>query len=164
MLSSRMRRPLSVLLGLLLVPSLTGLGACRPTEADHGAHAGTVAMVDHGTDGPSDRASADATHMGGHASAHVAADGSEQDAAFAHTTNDHPTASASVSYGAHDDCCPQPGMPSHCTTAPGCGTALVADATPQVPTRVTAQRTLTPFREFARPGPAPAPDVPPPKA
>lgn len=150
---------MGVWLAAVLVPSLLGGGACLShvvggddASASHASHAPTVAAQDVGD-----------SHAGH--TPHVA-DAKHAAHAVAHTTVDAAATEASITIdeSTPHDCCPQQGAPEHCSGASGC-TAAVNSVSTRAPSAflVVAElnRATSPV---APPGPANAPDVPPPRA
>ncbi len=154
------RRVMAVWLAAVLVPSLLGGGAClshllgeAEAWSSHASHGAATAA--HGADA-SQNAPVSAGHHAGHDAVAETSDAPVSVAAKV-SAND-------IGDAAPHDCCPQQGAPEHCSGASGCTVAVSNhDERASGALRIVAALNRAPS-PIAPPGPANAPDVPPPRA
>ncbi len=168
------RKLCGLALGVALLPSLAGGGACLE-HAVHALSGDMVTAVNSDVDAGHDGHSTGATNV--RHSSGVAHEGhstnvanAEQDHSGALAVHDHRLPHAhlaavlSVADAPSHDCCPPASSPEHCAGAAGCSvSAIVIDSSDAA--RIIVATHIAPLAGvLAPPGPARAPDVPPPRA
>lgn len=157
-------------LGVALLPSLAGGGACL----EHALHALTGAgSTPAAAHAGHDQRATEPQHAA-HA-AHTAAVATvENDAHAAHApvvtpaednrSNRQATPSGSVAEAPASNCCPPSGSLEHCAGAAGCSVTAIGVAVSSATHVVVASHVLPTGGALSPPGPSRAPDVPPPRA
>ncbi len=138
------RKLCGLALGVALLPSLAGGGACL----EHAVHALSGAVS---------TAAAERDAHAGHGASVV----SQASDAHAHYQT---AVVASLIDAPTSDCCPPSGSPEHCAGAAGCSVSPIAVAANHAVHIEIASQVAPTTGALALPGPSRTPDVPPPRA
>jgi len=173
------RKLCGLALGVVLLPSLAGGGACL----EHAAHAKHASVTSEAHDAHAGVASGPRAGVASEANAGVASEAHAEHAASVspqlselHATresgampavgasNDQPALIASVTDAPGSNCCAPSGSAEHCAGAAGCSVSAMLVAASDAPHVGVASQVSHATGALAPPGPTRAPDVPPPRA